>query len=48
MHHVGRLRGNIGVTTTQHMIMEERDVARFDVYAYIADDFCREFCIMVY
>lgn len=48
VHHVGRLRGNIGVTTTQHMITEERDVARFDVYAYVADDFCREFCIMVY
>ena len=40
--------GNIGVTTTQHMIQEERDIADFDIYNYIIRDFKYRFCILVY
>lgn len=41
-------RGNIGVTTTQAMIREERSVADFDIYEYIINDFKGRFCLMVY
>ncbi len=40
--------GNIGVTTTQQMIREEREVADFSLYQLIIDDFKTRFCIMVY
>lgn len=40
--------GNIGITTTQQMIKEEREISEFSIYDYIADDFKREFCVMVY
>lgn len=43
-----RAHGNIGVTTTQQMIQQERDISLFDFYQFIADDFKREFCIMIY
>lgn len=43
-----RRTGNIGVTMTQDMILKERDVAMFDWYNYIINDFKRQFCIMVY
>ena len=46
--HVGRLYGNIGVTTTQALIDEERRVSEFNMYNYIADDFAKEFCLLVY
>lgn len=41
-------QGNIGVTTTQAMIEEERKVALANVYDLIANDFMRTFCIMIY
>lgn len=41
-------QGNIGVTTTQQMIKEERDVADFNLYSAISKDFRNRFCIMVY
>lgn len=41
-------QGNIGVTTTQEMIRQERDVAEFNIYAYIADSFKKRFCILIY
>lgn len=41
-------KGNIGVTTTQAMIQEERKVALFEISEFIADDFKGEFCILVY
>ncbi len=44
----GVAKGNIGVTTTQHMIDEERRIAHFDIYSQIVADFKRFFCIMVY
>lgn len=44
----GRVHGNIGVTTTQKMIQEERDVDRFDMTRYIVDEFKQRFCVLVY
>lgn len=46
--HTGRIHGNIGVTTSQQMIMSERAVANFSIYDVIAQDFAREFCIYIY
>ena len=43
-----RRTGNIGVTTTQQMIREEREVALFNMYDQIVKDFKRRFCVMVY
>lgn len=43
-----REQGNIGVTTTQQMIREEREVADFSLYQVIIDEFKMRFCIMVY
>lgn len=40
--------GNIGVTSTQQLITQEREVSDFSLYKTIADDFKREFCVMVY
>lgn len=40
--------GNIGVTTTQQMIKEEREIAEFSIYSFIIEEFKRRFCIMVY
>lgn len=41
-------RGNIGVTTTQQMIQEERRVSDFSLYDVIVDDFKERFCLLVY
>lgn len=43
-----RVHGNIGVTTTQKMIEEQRAVVKFNIYDYIIEDFKSEFCILVY
>ena len=40
--------GNIGITTTQQMIKEEREVVQFNIVGYIIEDFKQRFCIMVY
>ena len=40
--------GNIGVTTTQQMIKEEREVVQFNIVNYIIEDFKQRFCLMVY
>lgn len=45
----GRAHGNIGVTTSQQMLMSELDIARYaSIFNYIADDFIKQFLIMVY
>lgn len=44
----GRVHGNIGVTTTQQMIEEERRVVKFNVMDYIIDSFKRRFCLLIY
>lgn len=46
--HVGHTHGNIGVTTTQHMILEQRRVVKFNIYDYIINSFKNRFCLMVY
>ena len=43
-----RIHGNIGVTTSQQMIMSEREVAEFCMADYIVNDFISRFCVMVY
>ena len=43
-----RETGNIGVTTTQQMIQEEREVDQFNIYDYIVQSFKRRFCLLVY
>lgn len=43
-----RTYGNIGVTTTQSMIEEERKVVQFCIDDYIINSFKRKFCILVY
>ena len=46
--HTGNVAGNVGTTTTQQMIKEEREIVTFDLVAYIVRDFKERFCIMVY
>lgn len=46
--HVGRVRGNIGVTTSQQMIEEQRRVVDYCIYDVIIDSFLRRFCLLVY
>lgn len=40
--------GNIGVTTTQKLIREQRDIDLFNLYDIIIEDFKMRFCILVY
>lgn len=46
--HQGRTYGNIGVTTTQKMIEEERSVNTWAFYRVIIDEFKTRYCVMVY
>lgn len=48
LHHEAHLYGNIGVTTSQQMIKEEREVSTYDIYAVIMADFAENFLILVY
>ena len=43
-----RRTGNIGVTTTQKMIKEERAIAEFSIINYIVQSFKTRFCILIY
>lgn len=40
--------GNIGVTTTQKLIREQREIERFNIYDIIIEDFKKRFCILIY
>lgn len=40
--------GNIGVTMTQEMIRQQREVVEFNFYNYILEDFKAQFCVLVY
>ena len=40
--------GNIGVTSTQSLIKEQRDVVQFNIMDYIINDFKNRFCLLVY
>lgn len=46
--HKVRAYGNIGVTTNQQMLAEERQHLAFNVLDKIIEDFKKEFCIMIY
>ena len=49
VHHVGRIHGNIGVTTSQQMLEQELAVAgKLDPYQYIINDFKRRFCVLLF
>ena len=44
-----RIHGNIGVTTSQQMLESELDlVPRLNFYRYLAEEFKRRFCVLVY
>lgn len=40
--------GNIGVTTTQQMLEQERKIAEFNMISYIAQSFKQRFCLLIY
>lgn len=42
------IKGNIGVTTTQDMIKQERELWKYRLTMDIAEQFKRRFCVMVY
>ena len=46
--HTAHLYGNIGVTTTQQMIAEERKIVNYSVEEVIADDYRERFCLDFY
>ena len=43
-----RMWGNIGVTTTQQMIEEQRGVVKFNMMDHIIESFIKRFCLMLY
>ena len=43
-----RRTGNIGVTTSQQMLREEREIATFNLINYITQEFKKRFCLLVY
>ena len=43
-----RVWGNVGVTTTQQMIDEQRRIVKFNIMDYIIDSFIRRFCLLIY
>lgn len=44
----GHLYGNIGVTSSQDLINQEREIALFNIIDKIIDDFKLRFCLLVY
>ena len=48
MTRTGYIHGNIGVTTTQEMIKQEREISEFNLLSYIVAAFKREFCLLTY
>lgn len=47
-NHDGRIHGNIGVTTSQQMLLAELDLGYWNIYEKITDLFLTEFTIPVY
>lgn len=41
-------QGNIGVTSTQQLIREQRDVVLFNIIDFIIEDFKKRFCLLIY
>ena len=47
--HTSRIRGNIGVTTSQQMLTQELEIApKLNITNYIVDSFKNRFCLLVY
>lgn len=46
--HTGRIHGNIGVKTTQSMILETLSLAEWNLYEHITDIFLKEYIIPIY
>ena len=46
--HELHVHGNIGTVTAQKMIQEEREIAKFNFYDIMIQDFKDRFCILVY
>ena len=46
--HVGRIHGNIGVTTSQQMLQSELDIAKFNIINEITKIFMQDLLICVY
>lgn len=44
----GRMFGNIGVTSSQDLINQEREIALFNIMEKIVDDFKMRFCLLIY
>ena len=44
----GRTHGNIGVTTSQQMIEQERQISEYDIIDVIINSFKNRFCLLVY
>lgn len=42
------ISGNYGVTSTQELIKQEREIAEFCIEDYIVNSFKRRFCLLVY
>lgn len=43
-----RRTGNIGVTSSQSLVLSEREVADFSIVEYITQSFKERFCLLVY
>ena len=41
-------QGNIGVTATQDLIQQQRELVKFDFYDFVASRFKAQFCVMIY
>jgi hypothetical protein len=48
INHERTEQGNIGLTSTQQLIKEEREVDQFNIYDYIINDFRQRFCLALY
>lgn len=46
--HSGRIHGNIGVTTSQQMLMQELEIGYWNIYEKVTELFLKEFTIPVY
>ena len=46
--HSGRIHGNIGVTTSQQMLLQELDLGYWNIYEKVTELFLQEFTIPVY
>lgn len=46
--HKGRIHGNVGVTTSQQMLLSELDLSQWNLYEHISDIFLSDFVIPIY